>query len=373
MHSMRAGRIVMRLTRVASLALPALIAACDHSTPFERPDDPPRGPLIPGDPVRLTYGGTAAEPAWLPDASGIVFSLVDASRPDDDRCLGVMPAVGGQVTRLLCYTAPFAGDSTDQLSHPAVAGTDLAFVRHNRPVGSVRDRTRWLHAGAWAAGAGAAPVQSIPFMSGTVQVTSVSSLAWLASGRLAFIANGETVYLPCQGCDAVLVEAGRQLIVADLTGAAPALVTVPTAGNPTSVASGGSGDTFYYTLAGDTRVYRQDGAAAPPTVVHDFVGSTRVRDIDVAGGRLAAVVDGAAVEHVTDDGVLLEGGPGLLRIVDLGTGAEQPVHRAGMLFSAPALSPDGSVIAVIGTPAHTNEFGVIVIDGPPDLWRFGGS
>lgn len=376
MHSGRS-----RLRTPGAILLLIMLGACDHSAPFEAPDNTTDDPLTDSDPLRLTYGGTAHAPLWLPDDQRIMLSFIDQSRSDGDACLGVIPASGGTLRDIFCHQGALTTDTTDRLDLPAV-GRDgqLAFVRYSAPVGAVVDRERWLLVASRDDIGSARKIRSIPFTSDGTLMTSVGSLRWLASGRLAFIANAQTIVLPCDICDPIVVESGRALIVADVETGAPVFTTVPTAGNPTSVAGGSAGDELYYTLAGDSRVYYQAALGAAPAVVHDFGASGIARGVHVSGGRLVATVGGLVTAYSTPTGFVQTDAGGQIWVVDLAGGAAAPLIDAARVFTTPTLSPSGSAVAAMGTPvtietiydANNNPIGVdTFVSGPADLWRRG--
>jgi hypothetical protein len=118
-------------------------------------------------------------------------------------------------------------------------------------------------------------------------------------------------------------------------------------------------------------VYRQAGATGTPVVVHDFTPHAFVRGIDVAEGRLVAIVNGFAETYETAAGTVLSDGPGELYLVDLGTGQTQQLTRDALRFESPALQPGGGAVAVTGVPVRSLDEGELVIDGPGDIWMFG--
>ena len=127
-----------------------LLTACSHSDPFTPHDSSLTEPLVAGLPIRLTYNpGASVMPAWNADGTRIIYAFSDAeSRQQNDQCLGILPAGGGTLTRRICNTAPFAGDSTDTFSWPAIsAGGRLAYVRASRPVAARNDLSTRLVVG----------------------------------------------------------------------------------------------------------------------------------------------------------------------------------------------------------------------------------
>lgn len=372
---MSAGRTRVQLLAAATAAA-LVLTACDHSTPFEPPDSGRSGPLVGGDPARLTYGGTAHAPSWTPDGETLLFSFVDGARDDADRCVGQLPRAGGTIIRTICHSGALTTDSLDQLTLPALSGAgELAFVRASRRLGSIVDRERLLLVAAWDDPSATRVLRGIPFTSGGTLRSSIASLGWIDGERLAFIANAEFIALPCPLCDPIVVESGRDIIVLD-PATAPAFTVVPVPGNPTSVS--GSGADLYYTLAGDSRLYRGSvGGAA--SVVHDFAELGVVRGVHVAGNRLVAVVGGGVETYETDEGIAQRDEGGQLWIMDLPAGTPTPIVSLTHLFREPRLSPDGGAIIATGVPFDEvviyeglEPVGIVlVVDGPPDLWRFG--
>jgi hypothetical protein len=355
-----------------------LLGACDHSAPFTTPDYTLDEPLIDGDPARLTYGGSR-DPAWTPDGGGIAVTFSDHARDDHDGCLAILPVTGGTIRNMTCHEGPLARDTVDVLSLPALAEDGrVAYLRASRPPAAQFVREQVLAVAPWGDLAAATRLRFVPFPSpGGVHLVSLSTPRWMGTDRLAFVGIGETIILPCDECQPIVVRSGRELIVADFSGTTPQFTAVATAGNPLSVAV--DGDEMYYTLAGDARVYRQTGVSGAPSVAHEFVGHTVVRDIDVVNGRLAAIVDGLAAAWLgsatvytdTPDGIVVDAGPGDLYLVDLATGTEQLLARTGFRFKAPALAPAGDAIAVMALPVEQLGDNSWVVNGASEIWRFG--
>ena len=77
-------------------------------------------------------------------------------------------------------------------------------------------------------------------------------------------------------------------------------------------------------------------------LVHDFGAAGIVRDLSLAGGRLAAVVGGnVTVSSEPINGTYQEDHGGLLHLLTLATNADTTLPDSGLLFRHPALSPTG--------------------------------
>src|SRR3954469_19028055 len=92
--------------------LTAMLAACDHSTPFHSGEYGPEGPLLLGFPTRLTFNpGQDLVPNWMAGDT-IVYTAERIDRADHDRCLAFLPGGntgsggGGAVSRYNCPTIP---------------------------------------------------------------------------------------------------------------------------------------------------------------------------------------------------------------------------------------------------------------------------
>ena len=128
---------------------------------------------------------------------------------------------------------------------------------------------------------------------------------------------------------------------ADWGGPVPVFAMLPGSDQASSVAVAGS-DTVYYTTNGDSRVYRLVLSTEAITVVHDFGLAGIARDVQVAGGRLVAVV-GGSVSFDNDPliGPVQRDGGGTLYLVSLATGVQRALTSGVELFRHPALSPAG--------------------------------
>lgn len=359
-----------------------LAAACGHSEPFTAPDTGLDQPRVPGNPARLTYAtGTEMAPAWTPDGASIVYSFELTDRPgspEADRCLGVMPVGGGTVEREICNPSAFEADSTETYDWPALnAAGDLAYVRSTRPSSVNDNRFGSLLVAPYANPAASRELRSFPFQGVSAFYPALSSLRWLSDDELVFIAVAEEIVNPCGPvfpCEQ-LVRYGREIhrLVASDPGPSTAVAGTSLA---TSVAPGESADVIYFTLANDSRVYRQTLSTGTSAAVHDF-GGPIARDVHYAAGRLAVIVGGQVTVHDDDIGpvqVLDRGG--LLMVVDLATGTAIEAAVPQVWFRRPAFSPDGTRLAAQGhsliiSPLPNPPPAADTTYGDGNIWLFG--
>ena len=330
-----------RITLQVALAALAGLTACDHARPFGAPAAEPNQPFSTAFPRRLTFGvGADLQPAWLPDGSGFVYSF-PLARPDNDRCLGVLPAEGGHQTRIICHV-PVAldADSTNALWSPAVGpGGRLAYLRESSALFSTAPNSRELVVASLDAPDPGRVVLSLPYTApdGTFQY-GASHLRWAGANTLVFIAD--TVLYYATGTFVDTVTTPIEIMRIDLTGDSVALAVVPGTADATSLVTDSTG-ALYYTLPGDTHVYRLAPGAGVAAPYYDF-GSGRVpSEVQVRGATLVGLVGGSLVRARLGDSVLvpIPGPPG------------------ESLFD-PALAPSATRVVVASA----------VAGAPSDLW-----
>lgn len=341
------------------------LTGCSHSEPFTSGTYTPGQPYSPSAVSRLTFNpGTDRTPAWLPDGTGILYSLEREDRPDLDRCLGLLPPRGGTLRRVICNTAALADDSVDSFEWPAVAPDGrLAYVRAAaslQPFRSLAPDVEAIVLGTLDQPLAIREVQRIGYPAPTGRVHgAVSHLAWLNATTLVYLAEYLAYPEACPGCTTSdTLKWGIEIATLDLSGTTSLIAIVPGTAEASSVAVGATGDTIYYTKNGDSRVYRYAFSSGQTAIVHDFGAAGIARDVRVQRQRLVAVV-GGDVGYFVDPvlgPVQIDAG-GLLYLVDLVAGTDAAVADTSFRIRRPALAPDGRLVVV---EAVTN--------GSSDLW-----
>jgi len=333
-----------------------LLAAigCGHSDPFPPADNGSTGPFDPTPPVQLTLNvGQDRDPVWLPDGSGVLYSLQHLDRRDPDQCLAVIPSGGGTRTREKCYADDAARDSVNVIRDQALsAGGRLAWVAEGTPLGRTDPAFAGIRIGSLSPADRGIEVRSLPYPApnGTVHTTA-THLGWLGEDTLVYVGLDVAYARACNGCKLDTLLAGKDIALLDLS-TQPATVSIlPGTTEATSVWPAPDGSAIYFTRRGDSQVYRLSPLSGTPTVVHDFGIGRIARDPQVVGNRLVAIVDGIVDSQV----VALFGAAqvdqgGRLALVDLGSGAETLLPVPGLLFRRPALSPSGQRIVAEGYP-----------------------
>ncbi|HYC34030.1 MAG TPA: hypothetical protein VEB59_17190 [Gemmatimonadales bacterium] len=349
-----------------SLLAAALVLGCGHSEPFPDSNYGSENPFDDTPPVRLTYN-TAADrgAAWLPDGSGIVYSAQQASRGDADVCLAVLPATGGSQRDLWC-DVPVGPDRRDAVESgaPGPEGGIAFLTADGTPLG-VNPVREVIAVAPTLDPRGRAEVRTFPVTpDGGLPEGTVSFLRWLDPTRLVYVGAQFRTKMHCPTCtvDTVRIGQGVSVIATDQPGGSP--TALPGTAYATGVATSGNPDHVYYTLAGDTRVYRRTLSSGVTDIVHDFGPAGVVRDISLAGERLAAVV-GGRVHFVVDPlfGPVQWDSGGDIHVVNLSSGEDSFIQSERMLFRRPAISPGGNAIVAEG-------YGVTIIrvsDAPIDF------
>jgi hypothetical protein len=348
-------------------ALAALLIACDHEAPFEAPDAGADAPFQPGAPARLTYNpGKDLHPAWLADGAAIIYAWEERRVLPYDRCLGLMAPTGGTRYQTICDRSAAGEDSTDLFDEPSASSDgQLAFLRGRSRPGAVAPRHLGLQVGLLADLPTAREVRSLPYTAPSGRFHGrISHIAWLSPTELVYL--GELAGYPsaCSSCEPDTLISGLEIVRLDFSTATPLLQVVSGTDYASSVALG-AGDTIYYTLGGDSRVYRRSLSTTTVEVVHDFGALGIARDVTVLGNRLVAVV-GGQVSFVSDTlfGPVQYDEGGSLMLVDLTSGAESILPSVWPpLFRRPVFAPGGGIIRLVAE-------GYTFSSRIPDLYLF---
>jgi hypothetical protein len=328
------------------LALAAAVA-CGHTEPFGTTPVGSDQPFVASPPVRLTFNrGADREATWLPDGSAILYSTQPAGRRDSDVCLALLPSTGGSQRQVTCNLSPAGDDSTDAFESPALAGDGrLAGVVSSSPIGVVASDVQAIVLTSLASPAANRVVKKVPYtIPGLRTHAGVSQLRWLGSNRLVYIGEQITYRRPCAFCQIDTLRSGLDAVWLDVNDPTASPRVVAGADFASGVSPGASEDEVYYTLGGDTRVYREVLSTGAASMVYDFGAAGIAREVHVVGNRLAAVVGGRVA--FGNDPVI---GPtqwdsgGVLHMVSLSDGADVIVGSPG-LSRRPQLSPTGSEI-----------------------------
>jgi WD40-like Beta Propeller Repeat len=336
-----------------------LAFACGHTDPFSTPPFSTDQPFDPTPPVQLTLNqGADRSPSWLPDGSGIIYSSQPLGRPDGDVCLAELPPSGGTQRRLVCDLSRLGSDTNNAIESPVVAADGrLAFLKASSSIGGTNPFRERLAVAPGLDAANATEVQAVPYTPpGEPTRSGVQALRWLDPSHLIFVGGLATLRRACPLCVLDSIATGFKIDILNLDGG-----TVPSPLPGTDQASGvsvgQSADEIYFTLAGDSRVYRRAISTGEMAVAHDFGAAGIARDVHVVGARLAAIV-GGRVSFSVDPllGPVQWDSGGIVHVVDLATDADAALDAGNRLYRRPALSPTDGRLVVEGYPLVITTF-----------------
>lgn len=347
-------------------ALAALLIACDHEKPFESPDTGTDAPFLPGAPTRLTYNpGKDLHPAWLADGSAMIYAWEEFAVLPYDRCLGLMAPTGGTRYQTICDRTAAGEDSTDLFDEPAPSSDgQLAFLRGRSRPGALSPDWLGLRVGGMENPSTARVVRSIPYTAPSGRLHNwISYIGWLNPTELVYLGDLAAYPRPSGGGPPDTLISGLEIMRLDFSGATPVLEVVPGTDIASSVAVGGP-DQIYYTIGGDTRVYRRTLSSGAVDIAHDFAALGIARDVTVQGDRLIAVVGGRVALVDTVYGPVQFDAGGRLVSVDLTSGSETILPTdTQLLFRRPALTAVGATTRLV---AEGYPLTITIVAGIPD-------
>jgi hypothetical protein len=343
------------LAFLPSLVLGACLAGCSH-TELPMPEDHATDlPFLPGDPLRLTYSpGSDRTAQWAPDGVHIYYAFdeIKVNTFSWAGCVAPLPATGGRRGDPVCETdARYATRSSFPSWPTRSRGGEIAFWRWVAPAGPLLPGKSDLVIRPVGEASSLESIILIPYFE-PVQGRShqgIAFLQWLGNDSLIFVGLGVIKSTNDN------VETGLEIVTLDPALGMAGIAPIPGTTWASSVALGGNSDTLYFTVGGDSMVYRRVRSTGVTDTTFDFGPLGIARDVQVRAGRLTAVVGGSVTwgPHATlgmaqyDDG-------GPIYAVDLSVGVPVLLTTPIDLYRFPTLAPDGSVV---------------IAERENDLWR----
>jgi hypothetical protein len=360
---------------LAGLLALAMAAGCGHTEPFTTAPTGTDRPFDANPPIRLTYNRTAdRDGAWLPDGSAILYSTQPAGRRDRDVCLATLPPTGGQQRALTCDLFSNVSELTDAIESAAPAADGrLAFFAATGSVGAELPNIQALAVGSVADPATRRSLLSIPYtIPGGRLHGGISQLRWLGPNRLLYLGEAVLAQRACPTCTLDTLRTGRDAVWIAVDDGDTSPQAIPGTDYASGVSPGSNEDEVYYTLGGDTRVFRQTLSSGATLVVHDFGAEGIARDVHVVGTRMAAVVGGRVAFGIDPSlGPTQWDSGGTLHVLSLQDGSDTVVDGPGM-FRRPQLSPSGTAIVAEVYPLDVDPVtGNTLVSRSGDLYLFG--
>jgi hypothetical protein len=364
----------MRLPAASVLSL-LLLGGCAHEAPFTRDAFGLDTTLTGGSDRRLTFNlGTDRGAAWRPDGSGLLYMFEVIAATPRDRCLGELPPSGGTIRRVICPVTTESLDSLDAFFEPAPGPNGkLLYLREASHPSGLTPLAASLMLADDADPLSAASIRTYPYTAANGKLhEGISNIRWLSDSRAVYLAEKVLYIGPCPACPPDTVRTGIEVVQVDFSGSAPVLSIVPNTDAVSSIDATGDPDQIIITRNGEGVVYRLTVSTGATGVLHDFGPGTIVRDVQVRGTRLYAILGGRVSFEI--DSVL---GPiqrdfsGQLVTVDLSTGQSSPMIVIERFFRRPAVSLQGDRLVaeafeaiILGGGADT------IISKTADLWLF---
>ena len=331
---------MMRTPLVLSLLL---VAGCRHSEPPASGGGDLELPFEVSEPIRLTYSaGFDRGPSWSTEPGRIVY-VFDRDRTSTGlpkSCVGDLAASGGSRGWEVCDEGAARRDTSTTAEWPARRSDGaVAFIRRRWSPYGISPYFSDLALHPAGEGQAARTIIPIPYYSSPTARThqGISHLQWLDATHLLYLALGVIRSLNDN------VETGLEIVILTPADSLAGVTVVPGTLYASSVDVGENNDTIYYTMGGDSRVYRRTLSTGVVETVADFGALGIARDVKVRAGRLVAVVGGNVSfgPHANLGMAQYDyGGP----IYSVGISSWTPtlVTQSDALYRHPALAPDGS-------------------------------
>lgn len=320
-----------------------LVASCRHSEPPVSGGDDLELPFEVSEPIRLTYSdGLDRGPSWSTEPGRIVYAFDrdQTSTGLPKSCVGDLAASGGTRGWELCDEGAARRDTSTTAEWPARRSDGaVALIRRRWSPYGISPYFSDLALRPAGEGQAARTVIPIPYYASPTARThqGISHLQWLDASHLLYLALGVVRSLNDN------VETGLEIVILTPADSLAGVTVVPGTLYASSVAMGGNSDTLYYTMGGDSRVYRRTLSTGVVETVADFGALGIARDVKVQAGRLVAVVGGTVTfgpHPYLGMAQYDNGGP----IYSVGISSWTPTLVTGSFdrYRHPALAPDGS-------------------------------
>jgi len=331
-------------------------AACGHGEPYAATDLHPTGAREPGAVARLTYStGRDRSSGWA--SGGILYTYEDITTLGRPWCVGLLTDAGGSRTRSWCAQS----DSLVAYDWASEGpGGELAYLRASSLPFALAPVTWGVMVSASGDPAHGTEISPVVLtLPGAPPLQGAEQLRWLDANRLVWLGMRRLVGAPCRTCATDTIQSGRLLLIQDTrqSGLPSALAGTDYA---TSVAVRGE-DELLYTRGGDNRLHRYVVSTGVSTVLWDFAAAGVVRDVQVFGDFVVAVLGGTVTwsfDPELGDSIQRDFGGDLVTL-DLVSGT---MWSAGLPFSIryPALARDGRR-AVVQSVARPEDIYVVAL------------
>ena len=340
---------------LCSMAL--LGIGCGHSDAFV-PGTAPLGPIGTGADVLLTRNPEQDYwPAWTQDGKGILYAFVPPGTTPQHRCVGLLPAGGGQRTWQLCDDRATQNDSINGFTAFALnASGEMLYVeavaRSGVQGSAPAETTLWLADSA-------TPFQrrallTLPTFAGSAPVSWLADLTWTGADTFLALAENLTLFGHCLNCGLTDSLFFGQNVVRGVIGPGGAtLQAIAGTGGATGYSLAENGATIAFIRRDDPQLYRVPAAGGTDSAVA-LVAAAQLLGVSCRGGSCVVADDPVTLSAATNGvppAVFASIGAGSrsLHAVALATGQVQLLLNTSAIVATPAVSPlTGDVVAQVG-------------------------
>lgn len=274
----------------ALLPLIGALGACTHSEVPTLASPPTEGPFATVSPVRLTFNqGDDAFPVYSTDGASIAYAYAAPSRPDRDRCAGIIPAEGGTRSFSLCEQRVGYGDSTDAITPFGLHADGRLFymqattTRFAAVPGPIRvyvtDTT----------GATSTPLATLPLQVAAGPVSWLGNVHWLSDNEFVALGQQVTAVPRCAQCGAARDTVFVPVSVVRGTVGAQTMTLTEVSGTAGALGYGLNDAKTEIVFALGAELFRVAVAGGTPTLVAPFPAGYRFIDLD-CGNDICAVL-----------------------------------------------------------------------------------
>lgn len=320
-----------------------LLAACAHEAPPLSGPSHFDEPFLTGEPLRLTYdGGADRTPTWSTDPGRFMYAFDQGKDLNGvtTGCVSDLPVSGGSRGAEMCEDDPSLGDIQMRPYWPARRRDgSVAYVRQFWVGPSLNPYGSDLVVRSSAAGAAPRSIFPIPyFVTSTNRTHSgISHLQWLDATHLLYLGRVQV------NGSLERVNSGIEIVILDPDSGMAGIAVVPGTHYASSVARGATSDTIYYTLGGDSLVYRRVLSTGVVDTAFDFGPLGIARDVQVRAGKVVAVVGGNVSFHSNASyGMVQDDFGGRIYAATLPAGVPVAITDTAGVWQHLALAPDGT-------------------------------
>ncbi len=344
------------LRRLALIALPLALAACEHSAPGAVAAITDVGPWATGYPRRLTFNlnddrtPSVTGGVLVYARQGDAYANLDYAPVGREECLAFLPVEGGTVSRLLCPHSllPPTDTFVNTWFEPALSpdGKRVAFTWQRGPnVGPLGFASVYLTVASVDRPADTTGFRAVVnYTDGVRYADFASKVSWLDEGHLRFLATRELIFkVKGDGASRVTDTTYEPLALMDADLTTGVLTPVPGGDLVTAYAAAPSGGVWVVRQTDTAALFLLDPATGTRTLVGRFSGN--VTDL--------AAVDSLPVAVVGNTAERLDPATGTRTTLAASAG---PIHHIA------AAGPHRFILEIeaVVDPWHV----------PPDLWLF---